>query len=492
MLSLIRPLISLAAGLLCLSSFATAQSVDELSREMDRRLAEIQRRHEREMETLRTGYRTEIHGLRGEIDQLRDDAANDGGDSGGDAFAATVRRLSQDQDRLGLGDFSQTTLYDSTFNPAISVVGDFVLSASDKDDSFDQFNQFHLRDVEVGFFGRVDPLVAFHVFVHFDEEDIELEEAYIFADELLPSTFALKAGRYNVDFGKQSPIHDHDLPYVDKPGVLQEYLGGALRGTGVELHHLFNIGDSTLLRWSAGIINRIDGDSHPIAGPLVVGGDGHGHDDEEEVEAFGERSIDNFAFTGRVTALLEVGSESTLQIGTSVVWAPESREFFDVHGDKKSASLITLGLPVDDDDVVGVDLEQLVWGFDLTFRWQDESSGEGLTLAGEFFLSQRDFIADEDPDSVFDETSVGFYAYGEYRASPRWAFGASVDWFERAENAKKEWFDVGAWVTWWANEFNRLRFEVRYFDDELLDDSYFVAMLQWTVILGSHGHGLDF
>jgi len=34
--------------------------------------------------------------------------------------------------------------------------------------------------------------------------------------------------------------------------------------------------------------------------------------------------------------------------------------------------------------------------------------------------------------------------------------------------------------------------QVQAVDDELADDRYFAAMLQWTVIIGSHSHPLDF
>jgi hypothetical protein len=219
----------------------------------------------------------------------------------------------------------------------------------------------------------------------------------------------------------------------------------------------------------------LDGDAHVVVGPLA--GDEHGHGDEEEVEPFGRRSFDDFAFNARVTALFELGLESTLQIGTSVAWAPQARSFIAGPGKDESSAL---------------DLDRLVAGLDVTFKWLDETTGEGLTLGGEgLFTRARYAFEDEKEEGRFRESAFGFYVYGEYFFDRHWSLGASFDWFQRAEDADETWWDTGAWITWRVNEFNRLRLEGRYVEDDVLRDEYWVIMAQWTVILGSHGHGVD-
>ena len=135
------------------------------------------------------------------------------------------------------------------------------------------------------------------------------------------------------------------------------------------------------------------------------------------------------------------------------------------------------------------DLEKLVWAIDASYTCYDPSTGEGVRIIGEFFLNHQEFAEPETGDES-DMTAFGGYVYGEYSFNRQWSLGASVNWLERAENDDKEWFDAGAFVTYRVNEFNRLRLEARYVDDQLLDEDYFVGMLQWTVILGSHGHGI--
>lgn len=475
-----------AAVYLVVAATAVAQS------EVDRKIEELQRQYRSEMDAMQAGYESRIAALEGEVIELRGQV-DDTIDS---PLTQSINTLVEGLNRRGIADMSQTTLFDNTFNPAVTVLGDFVLTASNQDDSVETQNQFILRDVEVGIYGRVDPHLAYFVFVHFDEEEIELEEAYGLVDDWLPDTFWLKFGRYNLDFGKLVPIHDHDLPFVDKPGVIQDYLGGSLRGTGVELHHWLPIGDFHLFRWTVGIVNQLDGDTHAVTGPLA--GEDHDHD-EEGAEPFGERSFDDFAFHARISALFEIGQESTLQIGASGAWAPEARSFVEV----EAPGAVPFGVEPDDHEVVAVDLERAIVGVDVTYKWLDPATGEGLTIGAEGFMSYSRFLPEDDEDhdhavgigaagpGTEENTAFGFYAYTEYFFNPRWSLGVSGEWFERAQEAGETWWDVGSFLTWRVDEFNRIRLEARYFEDSVIQEEYFVVMAQWTVILGSHGHGID-
>ena len=262
-------------------------------------------------------------------------------------------------------------------------------------------------------------------------------------------------------------MHDHDLPFVDKPQVLQEYLGGALRGTGLELHHDFGAGEATLLRWSLGVANDLDGDAHSIFGPSAGG---HDHDDEDGPEPFGNRNFDNFAYMARLSVVSDVGEESTLQIGASVAHAPEARTFFE-----------------SGTTVISADLQTTIVGADVTFKTLDPAAGSGLNIGVELLRSIRE--SSDDGLTITNTGANGFYGYIERVANSNWSYGVSGGHFEHAEdNAETSW-DAGVFLTHRVNEFNRLRLEARHFDDPGVN-SYGV-MLQWTVILGSHGHGVD-
>ena len=111
--------------------------------------------------------------------------------------------------------------------------------------------------------------------------------------------------------------------------------------------------------------------------------------------------------------------------------------------------------------------------------------------AGSSLASVSDALPGPSDDGV-TITSVrgeGAYGYVELIANNRWAFGVSAGLYEHAEDSSEESWDGGVFVTHRINEFNRLRVEARHFEDPG-PNSYGLA-LQWTMILGSHGHGID-
>ena len=371
----------------------------------------------------------------------------------------------------------QTTRYDNRWNPAIGVVGDFVLAVSDRDDSFESSNQFISRGAELGVLGRIDPFGYFAAVLHFLPDEVEFEEGYAVVDQGLPDNFTFKAGKFFYDFGKLAPLHDHELPFVDKPAVFQDYLGGGPIGIGAEIHHWFGVGE-TPVRWSVGAVNAVGGDTIAIVGPAAGA---HEHE-EEGGEPFGRRGLENMAFHARLTTVLDLGEASSLQVGLSGIYAPEIAAFTDD----------TAG------GVLRDETRKRTFGFDLAYRHRDPSRNDAFTMGLEILHNRESFL-DIDGSVSPVVTSVGGtvkawggYAYAEYEFDRRWSAGAFFDLFDRAVADGFNWTGGGVFVTWKINEFNRLRLQVQAVDDELADDRYFAAMLQWTVVIGSHSHLLDF
>ena len=54
----------------------------------------------------------------------------------------------------------------------------------------------------------------------------------------LPWNLELKAGRFFGEFGKLSYIHDHELPFVNRPLALDQYVGGESRTDGAQVNWL--------------------------------------------------------------------------------------------------------------------------------------------------------------------------------------------------------------------------------------------------------------
>ena len=393
----------------------------------------------------------------------------------------TSLQAQDDSSRIGLGDYGQTTVLDNRFNPAISFIGDMVATWSDDEGIEAGADGFKLRGAEIGLFGAVDNAYEFHGIIFFDDEDVELEEAYVLATDWLTPTSHIKAGRFNMDFGKLSPIHDGELPMMDKPSVLQEYIGGTLKGTGAERHWWSPLGDTSLLRGSIGVFQSADSDAHVILGP---GGGHHHHEDEEEEEEGPLREAGDFAINARLSTLFDVTDSATLQLGGSLMTAPER-----VFG-------------VDEDDIQ--DVNKSVMGLDLTYVDMDESNGSGFRFQAEALMNDQDEgeLDETDPlNPVFNVTNTeasGFYVMAERVMDSRNTIGFSFNQYEPAEDSAEESSDFGVFYTKQLNEFNRLRFEVRSFKDLVLEEDgveelvdFTAVSLQWTVQLGSHGHGLE-
>lgn len=428
---------------------------------------------------LQRAYESRIASLESEVRALKTDAtAKAEADRAADVDGRVADELSRLASSGVMGRaLDQKTRYDNRWNPAIGVVGDFVAAVSDQDDSFEFGNRFISRGAELGILGRIDHLGSYSAVFHFLPDEVEFEEGYVHLDQGLPDTFTLKAGKFFYDFGKLAPLHDHELPFVDKPAVLQDFVGGAPIGTGVELHHWFGLGD-TPVRWSVGAVNEFEGDTIAIAGPSAGA---HEHE-EEGGEPFGRRGFENLAYHARATTMIDLDDATTVQFGASAIWAPEIANFTD-------------------DGAGGVlrdETRKRTFGFDATLRWRDPARNDGFTAGFEILNNRERFLEVDETASPFS-TSVsstvsawGGYAYAEYEFDRQWSAGAFVDVFDRAASPGFNWLGGGVFLTHKIDEFNRLRLQVQAIDDELSDDRYFVAMIQWTVVIGSHSHGLEF
>jgi hypothetical protein len=321
--------------------------------------------------------------------------------------------------------------------------------------------------------------VKYNLVIAADEEDVGIEDAYADWDKGLPDTFTLRAGRMPIDFGVAAPLHDHELAFVDKPFAIQEYLGGRAVTTGAALHHWFSVGEVPI-RWSLGVGNRLDGDSHAIHGPSA-GEHAHGHDEEEGAEPFGRRGTENFVWTARLAASIDLGADDTLRLGASGIGAPSERAFF--YADPPTNTVAATAAS-----------DRFVWGVDVFWERKNPSKeGGDFLIGGEWIWARREIVDEASAPPTFTGVHArgdGGYFMARYGIDARWSLAARVDTFSPIDDASLSTDAVSLAVTWTVNEFNRLRLEGGLIDDELADASYGYLMLRWTLILGSHGHGL--
>src|SRR6266849_10383020 len=91
-------------------------------------------------------------------------------------------------------------------------------------------NRFFPREIELNLFGQIDPYARAEVRIEAGEEErgqeitAKLAEATI-SLMTLPFGTQAKLGQMRNRFGLTNVIHEHDLPFIDRPNVLVKFFG---------------------------------------------------------------------------------------------------------------------------------------------------------------------------------------------------------------------------------------------------------------------------
>lgn len=109
------------------------------------------------------------------------------------------------------------------FNPDIAVIGD-VLGASGPN-AVSPDPALALHESEVSFQAVVDPYARADFFLSFGEEGVNIEEGFLTLTSL-PGGLLTKVGKMRAAFGKVNGLHNHMLPWADRPLVVTNLLGG--------------------------------------------------------------------------------------------------------------------------------------------------------------------------------------------------------------------------------------------------------------------------
>lgn len=372
-----------------------------------------------------------------------------------------------------------TSRFDNAFNPAIALVFDALGTISEDDDP--ALNDARLRALELDLASRIDPLGWAYAVIAFEDEgegsEVALEEGAMWLDDALPGNFSLRAGKFLADFGKWNTIHLHDRAYAFLPGPTEEFFGGELNVSGLELHHWFGVGDVPV-RWSVGVAPRFGGEEHGGAGGAAVG------ETAFAAEALDRRTPAQFLYTGRVSAQHDVGAQGFLQWGISALNTPAG-----------------LAAVADTDGDLAADAEfeagQSTLALDLTLRLPDPTRQSAHIASLEIYSNRREHW-DPSTAALVDRDADGLWGFYEYAFDPRWSAGVFGAWWQAADSTVgSDWFgglDSGSsrsvFVTWNLSHFNRMRLQV---GQEAPPDgsTSWTAALQWTVILGNHTHPLD-
>jgi hypothetical protein len=359
----------------------------------------------------------------------------------------------------------------SVFNPAIGLVGESILSyrsrgsnetGSDRPGGFD-FNQ---RSVELNLAGSVDPFARGYAVINASADPVtgeataQVEEAAIQTTSL-PWNLTLKGGRFFGEFGRLSYIHDHELPFVNRPLVLDKYIGGESKTDGLQLNFLLPI-------------------PHYVS--LTVGvGDQFG-DTPNNVGNF--RHFNELNSWGRASTYFDLTPDVSLETGVSALYNPHEQD----RG----------GVFVQPDGSTFTERRRLVVGADLALRYQPlrNNQFQSLTWGTELLYSDNRYLVNPTGipgDPVFNRSvsSFGLYSYLAYKFHRQWIVGCLFDWMENPQNNADKTSAYSAWITWAISHWNQLRLQYTHTTHNALsglrdDDAIY---LQWAWIIGSHAHG---
>jgi hypothetical protein len=333
--------------------------------------------------------------------------------------------------------------FPSLFNPAIGLVIDNVFAAYEHEGE-----NFEFRSAEIGISASIDPFVRGYAIFNGTSDGVEVEEAAL-VTTALPYNFTAKGGRFFADFGRLSKFHDHDLPFVNRPFVLDSYVNGESQANGLEVSYLVPIGQ--YLNLTTGMYNKIGAENERVSNEVP-------------------RALSKFTYLGRAATFFSLGDAHSVDLGATVAYTPE------IQIEENAARYLV--------------------GVDVTYRFVPlgQAAYRGLVLGAEFLYNNEKRPVGgfpEDPEAPLPTDfkrcrAFGMYAYAEARLSRRFYPGFLFDYAEDINCEVAATKSYSPYLTIWLSEFQRLRLQYTYFDAP--DNPQNQFFVQWTAILGSHAH----
>jgi hypothetical protein len=334
--------------------------------------------------------------------------------------------------------------FPSQFNPAIGFVVDTVFSHSRQKKS-----NFEFRSAEIGISGNIDPFARAYGIINGTPDGVDVEEAAIVTTSL-PWGLTVKGGRFFAEFGRLSTWHDHDLPFVNRPMVLDQYVGGESQADGVEVNWLAPI--PHYLSFTLGAYNKIGADN-------------------DRVDNTVPRDLSEFTVLGRVNTFFNLTDSIGLDVGASNAYTPEVR----------SEAL----------------RERNLFGVDVTLRYTplSQAAYRGFIWGTEVLVNHESrpgiTPTEDSPNQIFRvRDSFGLYSYLEARLTRRYYPGLLYEYLQDIDRPSLSTWALSPYFTIWLSEFQRLRLQYTHLQSNRpgtrpTDDQFF---LQWTAIIGSHVH----
>jgi len=318
-------------------------------------------------------------------------------------------------------------------NPDISMIGDFIGAAGGN--SIRPTPSFQMHESELGVQAIIDPYARGDFFVTFGEQGVDLEEGFI-TFTALPAGFVARVGKMRAAFGKVNTMHNHVLPFVDRPLVTQNLVAGedGIDDAGVSIERIIPFPKGIFLSATGQIFRGDSGDGDELV--------------------FQSHSKSDVSTVAHLRAYKDITESTNLDLGLSYARG---------HNELGSNFITSL------------------YGIDATLRWKPlrRAIYHSFVGRGEFIWSQRQQLP-------FEQRAFGMYTSGEYQFARRWFLGGRFDWSDRPRQADLTDKGGSLILTYWPSEFSQIRGQYR-FTDYAGDHKANELLMQVLFSLGAHG-----
>jgi hypothetical protein len=314
-------------------------------------------------------------------------------------------------------------------NPDISIIGDFI--ATSGGNPFQPGPSLQMHESELGVQAVIDPYAKGDFFLSFGEQGVNLEEGYITFTGL-PKGFVARVGKMRSAFGVVNTLHNHVLPWIDRPLVTDSLVGGedGLDDAGFSINRILPAPKGIFLE-ATGQVFRGDSD-----------------------EVFHSHQRSDVSFVGRLRGYKDLTEDTNLDIGFSYARG---------HND------------------LGTNFITQLFGSDVTLRWKPlrRAVYHNILWRSEFVWSERQQL----PTA---QRAFGFYSAADYRLNRRWTVGGRFDRSARARNDNLTDSGFSAVLTYWPSEFSQIRTQYRFGRFAEGKDTSELKV-QFIFSLGAHG-----
>ncbi len=341
-------------------------------------------------------------------------------------------------------------------NPDISAIGDFIGAlgpgTTPAIGGAQPYPGFSMHETELGFQAIVDPYARADFFLSFSEQGVDLEEGYMTFTGL-PAGFVVRAGKMRAAFGKVNAMHNHVLPWVDRPVMTYSLVGGedGIDDAGVSVEHILPAPKGIFLD-ATGQVFR--GDSGTPASPL-----------------FASSRHSDVSMVAHLRGYGDLSESTNLDLGLSYSRGHNASGF----GPGFVPGYPQIPPPV------GPDFLTNLYGYDATLRWKPlrRAIYHSFIARSEGVWSQRQQLP-------FTQRSFGMYASAEYQFARRWFVGGRYDYSQRPTDQNLLDKGFSTVLTYWPSEFAQIRGQFRrtqYGEGNDVNQ----LLMQAIFVIGAHG-----